>query len=308
MKVSSIPEEEEIKTVVFSMKSNKAPGGDGLTAEVVRHCWDFVGASCVKMVKAVWVKRRLLKADMQGIIKLIHKGGDRKLLGNWRPISLMTLTYKIVSKIIANRVKVLLPHLIDPQQTEFVMGRRISDNVLSLKIGQEWAEWSGQEALFVKLDFIKAYDRVDHCFLWRTLAEMGFDQHFVELIQGITLGGTAKVHINKAFTSEIRIDRGVRQGCPLAPLLFAIVSQPFMCLIKQAAEEEKIGGLKIEPGHSLVHQLFAHDTGVCIGTQESCFQEFMRVLDKYGLVSGATAPPQIDGGTQHSEAEAKSIL
>ncbi|KAL3681233.1 hypothetical protein R1sor_024189 [Riccia sorocarpa] len=245
-KVSSIPEEEEIKGVVFSMKLNKAPGSDGLTVEVVRHCWEFVGDCCVKMVKAVWVKRRLLKADMQGIIKLIHKGGDRKLLGNWRPISLMSLTYKIVSKIIANRVKTLLPNLIDPQQTGFVMGRRISDNILSPKIGQEWAEWSGQEALFVKLDFIKAYDRVDHCFLWRTLTEMGIDQHFVELIQGITLGGSAKVHINRAFTSAIQVDRGVRQGCPLAPLLFAIVS-----------------------------------------TQESHFQELMRILEKYGLVSGA---------------------
>ncbi|KAL3690117.1 hypothetical protein R1sor_016426 [Riccia sorocarpa] len=77
-KVSCVPEEEEIWKVVFAMKHNKAPRGDGLTVEVVKQCWGFAGTGCVKMVKAVWIKKRLLKADMQGIVKLIHKGGCRK--------------------------------------------------------------------------------------------------------------------------------------------------------------------------------------------------------------------------------------
>ncbi|KAL3677874.1 hypothetical protein R1sor_020830 [Riccia sorocarpa] len=127
------------------MKSNKAPGHDGPTAEVVKMCWELVGDDCVRMVQAVWVKRRVLRSDMQCVIK-------------------------------------------------------ISDNILSIKLGQEWAKWSDHEAILVKLDFTKAYDHVDHSFLWRTLEVMGFDRRFIEIVQGFMSNGTAWVHINKAFT------------------------------------------------------------------------------------------------------------
>ncbi|KAL3693100.1 hypothetical protein R1sor_006751 [Riccia sorocarpa] len=229
--VSRLPDMEEVKGVVFSMKTNKAPGGDGLTIEVVKLCWSFIADDCLRMVHTVWAKRRLLKSDLQAVIRLIHKGGDRKLLGNWRPISLMKLTYKIVTKLLANRVKIVLPTLVDMQQTGFVMGRRITDNVLSLKIGQEWAKWSNQKALFLKLDFIKAYDRVDYKYLGRTLEMMGFDRQFFN--------------------------------------------------------EGRIAGFQIEPGHTLVHKLFADDTGVCIEARQEIFTELLDILKRFELASGA---------------------
>ncbi|KAL3685010.1 hypothetical protein R1sor_003032 [Riccia sorocarpa] len=221
-------------------------GGDGLTVEIVKICWDFVDDDCVAMIHTVWAKRKLLKSDLQAIIRLIHKGGDRKLLGNWRPISLMKLTYKIVAKLLANRVKFVLPSLVDMQQSGFVMGRRITDNVLSLKFALDWAKWSDQKALFLKLDFIKA-----------------------------------------AFTPEILVLRGVRHGCPLAPLLYALASQPFMSLLNRAVNEGRIAGLQIEPGHSLVHQLFADDTGVCIEARQEVFSELLDILRRFELASGA---------------------
>ncbi|KAL3684540.1 hypothetical protein R1sor_002562 [Riccia sorocarpa] len=91
-KLSGVPNKEEIERVIFSMKKGKAPGHDGLTIEVVQKCWEVVGDSCVKMLQAVWAKKGILKADCLAIIKLIHKGDDKKKLANWRPISLMTLT------------------------------------------------------------------------------------------------------------------------------------------------------------------------------------------------------------------------
>ncbi|KAL3675635.1 hypothetical protein R1sor_025583 [Riccia sorocarpa] len=255
------------------MKTNKAPGADGLTIEIVRTCWEWVGDECVKMVRAVWVNKRILRADCEGLIKLIHKGGERKDLGNWRPISLMTLIYKIISKLLANRVRIVIPKLIDKQQTGFVMGRRITDNVLSVKLGQEWEEWTSQNILFVKLDFIKAYDRVDHAFLWRTLECQGFDKEFIALVQGLAKEGSARVHVNAAFTQSIKVGRGVRQGCPLAPLLYAPCTQSFMALLRRATEEGKINGLFIQPREMLGHQLFAHDTGICVRTKEDEFDE-----------------------------------
>ncbi|KAL3689876.1 hypothetical protein R1sor_016185 [Riccia sorocarpa] len=171
--------------------------------------------------------------------------------------------------------------------TERRNGRRlITDNILSLKFGQEWAEWTNQRALFVKLDFIKAYDRADHRFLWEVLAKQGFNSQCIQLIQGFTCGGTARVHINGGFTPEIQVARDVRQGCPLAPLMFALCTQPFMCLLRQAQQSGRIQGLEIEPGHTLLHQLFVDDTGVCIQNQKDNFNELLRILAKYERVSG----------------------
>ncbi|KAL3697404.1 hypothetical protein R1sor_011480 [Riccia sorocarpa] len=111
--LARIPEKPEIESVVFGMATNKAPGQDGLTIEILKLCWSFVGDDCVKLIQCIWAKKRILPSDCQTIIRLIHKGGDRKLLGNLRPISLMTLSYEIVTKLLANRIRSVLPKLVD---------------------------------------------------------------------------------------------------------------------------------------------------------------------------------------------------
>ncbi|KAL3700841.1 hypothetical protein R1sor_018863 [Riccia sorocarpa] len=105
---------------------------------------------------------------------------------------------------------------------------------------------------------------------------MGFNANFVNLVKGFTVDAKAKVHINGAYTQEISLQRGVRQGCPLAPLLFAMCTQPFMQLIQKGIQDGM--GIQITPGKSLVHQLFADDTGLFLATRESEFQELLRIL------------------------------
>ncbi|KAL3680493.1 hypothetical protein R1sor_023449 [Riccia sorocarpa] len=146
----------------------------------------------------------------------------------------------MIVAILATRLKGILPELIDRQQTGFVAGRNIIDNILTLRLGQEWAQVIGQDVIFVKLDFMKAYDRVAHGFLWDTLTTMDMGEETVGRIKGLVEGGTSEVHINGCFTEEIKIERGVRQGCPLAPLLFAMTTQPLMRALR---EEEKIGNI-----------------------------------------------------------------
>ncbi|KAL3690929.1 hypothetical protein R1sor_004580 [Riccia sorocarpa] len=167
------PTEEFIKEVVFSLPSDKAPGIDGVTFEVLVECWSFLQADCYEMVAWFWDKRGLKGQDKKGVIRLIPKEGDRLLLKDWRPITLLTTTYKVIAKILALRLKSMLPDIIDVQQTGFVAGRSIVDNVLSLRLAQEWAATSVQDVLFIKLDFQKAYDRVSHKYLWATMAALG---------------------------------------------------------------------------------------------------------------------------------------
>ncbi|KAL3698377.1 hypothetical protein R1sor_012453 [Riccia sorocarpa] len=137
--------------------------------------------------QSFWDKKSLVGKDSRGIIKLIPKNDKKHLLKNWRPITLLTMTYKIVANIIALRLKDILPRLIDTQQTGFVTGRNIIDNILSLRLGQEWAQATNQDTIFVKLDFMKAYDRVAHWFLWDTLATMGMGEETAQRIKSLVV-------------------------------------------------------------------------------------------------------------------------
>ncbi|KAL3692735.1 hypothetical protein R1sor_006386 [Riccia sorocarpa] len=230
---------------------------------------------------------KLIGKDSRGVIKLIPKNERKHLLQNWRPITLLTMTYKIIAKVVAIRLKEMLPGLIDTQQIGFVAGRNIIDNILSLRIGQEWAQVTDQDVIFVKLDFMKAYDRVAHNFLWDTLRAMGMGSETVGRIQGLVEGGKSEVHINGSFTEEFSIGRGVRQGCPLAPLLFAMTTQPLMRALREEERNGNIQGLNIGGGHSLLHQLFADDTGICITAEEEQFESLKEVIQEFESASGA---------------------
>ncbi|KAL3696686.1 hypothetical protein R1sor_010762 [Riccia sorocarpa] len=157
------------------LKADKSPGADGLTAEVLRTSWSWTKAACYALIKEFWRTGRLGKNDVMGVIKLLAKSEEKHFLRNWRPITNLAMTYKIISKLLAERLKKILPQLIDEEQTGFVEQRSIVDNFLCLKLGQELAEHIHQESLFCKLDFVKAFDRVQHHYLIATMEAMHFD-------------------------------------------------------------------------------------------------------------------------------------
>lgn len=105
----------------------------------------------------------------------------------------------------------------------------ILDNLLALKLGQEHALATLQDIIFLKLDFEKAFDWVDHSFLWATLSAMNLDPVVIMLLQGLITNAEIKVHVNGMFTQLFPLECGVREGDPMSPLLFALLSQPLMC-------------------------------------------------------------------------------
>ncbi|KAL3675882.1 hypothetical protein R1sor_025830 [Riccia sorocarpa] len=286
-RLRELPDAELIEEVVRSLPKEKSPGIDGVVVEILILSWHFMKDDCIMMVRKVWMAQKLLPRDNRGVIKLIPKTEDTMWLKNWRPITLLTTTYKIIAKIIAGRLKQMLPGLVNRQQTGFIAGRDILENVLSLRLAQEWAQVSRQDAVFVKLDFQKAYDRVSHDFLWDTLKAAGMTEDNVCMIQGLVVGGQSLVHVNGGFTEEFAVRRGVRQGCPLAPLLFALTTQPLMMLLRREEQEGRITGLNIGDSKSLLHQLYADDTGINITLAEANFNQLQQVIGRFEQVSGA---------------------
>ncbi|KAL3681085.1 hypothetical protein R1sor_024041 [Riccia sorocarpa] len=185
------------------------------------------------------------------------------------------------------QLKKVLPALVNKQQKGFVSGRSITDNVMAFQVGQEWAKKSRQPTLFVKLDFEKAYYHVSHEYLWETMTAMDFNQHFITLTQGLVCGATSKIYAMGAFTKEFDIQRGVRQRCPLAPLIFALATKPLLLILQQYEREGRIHGLQIKPSKSMLVQLFADDSGVTIRAEEEDFDELHNAIRLYERISGA---------------------
>ncbi|KAL3685957.1 hypothetical protein R1sor_003979 [Riccia sorocarpa] len=187
--LSAPPQPLEIDQLVEDLPRDKAPGLDGVTNNVIQDCWPFIRADCLALMEAFWRDGNLLHQHRQGVIKLIPKNEEKWRLQNWRPITLMGITYKLIGKLLALRLKRLVADLTSPQQTGFIEGRTLFDNLLGSRLGAEWAISSNQEAMFLKLDFSKAFDRVRHDFMWDTLAAMQIDPHFIKLLQGIAERG-----------------------------------------------------------------------------------------------------------------------
>ncbi|KAL3689655.1 hypothetical protein R1sor_015964 [Riccia sorocarpa] len=230
--LEEVPSDEFITRIVMEMPKKKSQGIDGVMIEILQIGWEFMREECFLMVQSFWDKKNLVGKDNIGIIKLIPKNDKKHPLKNWRPITLLTMTYKIMAKIIAVRLKDILPRLIDTQQMGFVAGRNIIDNILTLRLGQEWAQATNQDTIFVKLDFMKAYDRVAHGFLWDTLTTMGMGEETVQRIKGLV---------------------------------------PLMRALREEEAHGNIQGLNIGDGKSLLHQLFVDDTGICITAEEAQF-------------------------------------
>ncbi|OAE26480.1 hypothetical protein AXG93_815s1430 [Marchantia polymorpha subsp. ruderalis] len=191
------------------------------------------------------------------------------------------------TKILAGRLQLLLQKIVFPQQTGFIKGRQMLDNVLALWMAQDAAKTIKRKGMFVKLDFEKAYDRVEHNYLWDTMNKCGLGQQFTALVKGLTLGASTAVHINGAKTYRFPVGRGVRQGCPLAPLLFVLATQPLMAEMKLSFQAGRLRGYQVGETVILDYSLFADDMGVFIDDSFESFQELRVVLAKYEGSSGA---------------------
>ena len=155
--------EEEIKRVVFSMKPLKAPGSDGLHAIFYQSQWPVVGPSFCKFMADIFNSGKIPQDINTTLLVLIPKVEHPTSLSMFRPISLCTVAYKTVTKIIANRLQALLPDLIGPHQTSFVPGRQIIDNiVVAQEVVHSMRKKIRKKGLMtIKVDLEKAYDRLN---------------------------------------------------------------------------------------------------------------------------------------------------
>ena len=170
-------------------------------------------------------------------LALIPKLNDPQSFNDYKPISLIGCVYKIVAKVLAKRLALVLPHLIDERQTTFMKGRHILHGVLIANEAIAEAKSKNKLCMVFKVDFGKVYDSVSWGFLDYMLMRMGFCERWRKWINGCLSTATISILINGSPSKEFATKRGLRQGDPLAPLLFNIVVEGLTALMRSAVSK-----------------------------------------------------------------------
>lgn len=218
-------------------------------------------------------------------ITLIPKQGDRSLIHNYRPISLLGTVYKILAKTLANRLLSNLPRWIRRSQTGFVAGRCIFDNVFLAVEVMEWAEESHQDLVLMLLDFEKAYDRISWGFLEAALARLGFFNKWINIIMTLNREAAATININGQQGPIFLLEQTVRQGCPLAPYLFLFAADILGYMLEDP--QRNILGLTLPDNTKFNNQMFADDTALYLKGNPENLTRTMTTLNRYCEASGA---------------------
>lgn len=237
---------EEIKTAIKSMPANKTPGSDGLPAEFYQKFLKLIGNDLRELYDEILKTGEMSRSQKTSSIILIHKGEERSELKNWRPISLLGCDYKILAKILTNRLKPVLQDIIGPNQTGGLTDRNITENLCNIRntilhIENNKPERKNNLAI-IALDFEKAYDRVDRDFIYEVMRKVKIPEMFINWIKTLYEDSTARVILNDKLGQPIKISRGVKQGCPLALYLYLLYIEPLLATI-----EKNIDGVKIGP-------------------------------------------------------------
>lgn len=275
--------ELEVKQAVFQMYPTKAPGPDGMPPLFYQKYWHIVGPDVSGAVIDFLSTGHLLRKVNFTQVVLIPKVPNPKDMTQLRPISLCNVLFKIVSKVLANRLKVLLPSIISPSQSAFISGRLISDNsLLATEILHclRSRRRGPKGFLALKLDMSKAYDRIEWTFLEQIMLKLGFTAPWVRLVLECVTTVSYSFLVNGSGCGYLSPSRGLRQGDPLSPYLFLLCAQGFSSYLEHAERSGALQGVSICRGAPPVSHLFFAD---------DCFLFARATLDNCRTISEALA-------------------
>ena len=272
------------------MHPTKAPGPDGMSLIFFQKYWDIVGLSVVNSVLQT-LRTEVMHDDLnETFICLIPKVNCPQKITEFRPISLCNVVYKIVSTVLVNRLKKILPEVISESQSAFIPERQITDNVLVAFKTMHCIEQrrKGKEGLMaIKLNMNKAYDRVEWAFLEVMMRSLGFSERWIGLMMMCVKTVSFSVLINGEPKGKIIPTRGLRQGDPISPYLFLLCAEGLTAMLRKEECGGMISGVLVCRGAPQIsHLLFADDCIIFGKANVGEGNRVLKVLADYEKESG----------------------
>lgn len=260
--LADVPLPAEIRSAVFSMSNGKSLGSDGMSPYFFKFYWEILKDRTIKAVQYFFEHGFLIKPLNHTFVTLIPKRDNPHLVEHFRPISLCNVIYKIISKILANRLRPLLDQIISPFQSAFIPGRNMQDSVI---VCHELMHHINRKKvnghlMAVKIDLAKAYDKVEWSILRSIMQLHGIPAKFINLVMTCISTASFSMMINGSPYGMFPSTRGLRQGDPLSPALFTIFIDLLSRLMIQAEATGYIQGIKVGRHCSRIsHLLYADD-------------------------------------------------
>ena len=277
---------DEIKDALSQMENNKSPGPDGLSKEFYEAFSKELTPILSEIFATIFDQGCLSESQKISYITLLCKNANEpELCKNYRPISLLNVDYKILAKALCNRLRFCLSDIIHPDQTCSIPGRSIFDNChLTRDILNFINNNNNDYGILLSTDQEKAFDRVDHSYLLYILKKYGFNDNFIRWISIMYNDISSAVIVNGHVSSTFPVQRSVRQGCPLSPLLYILCLEPVLQAIR---DDKDIKGVQI-PGMQQQCKLtaYADDCKFFLKSQHSANLIFHH-FKCFGKFSGA---------------------
>ena len=280
---------EEMETVIKSLKNNKSPGWDGLTAEFYRFFWDDIKFILYNSYQESINSNCLSPSQQIGVLTLLPKPKpppELVYIRNWRPITLLNIDYKIFAHIVKNRFIQAIPHVVSKVQSGFQAGKSSSDNLILMCLVLDHYNTQTEEGgLVLQVDFEKAFDSVEHSFLFKTLETMGFGQYLIKLVKIAFHGCLGYINVNGYLSKPVYLGRGLHQGSPLSPILFLLIAQIFT---RKLELSNCINGMKVN-GIDILLSLFADDADLFLEATGESVDKVVKEMLNFGILSGCKA-------------------
>jgi hypothetical protein len=223
---------------------------------------------------------------------LIPKKENVVSFGDFKPISCCNVVYKIISKIIARRIRLVLSEVIGEEQFIFLQNRKIHDAVAMAQEVLHMVKIKNQKAVILKLDLSKAYDRVSWTFLHLALLQIGLCVNVVNWIMDCVQSASFAVLVNGSPSHFFKSLRGLSKGCPLSPFMFLLIAEGLSRLIREARANASLRGVMVSNAEMISHLLFIDDVLFCVFGSLRDVSILKRILDHFYRASGMVFNPE----------------
>ncbi|EOY25449.1 Uncharacterized protein TCM_016755 [Theobroma cacao] len=285
--IDAAPSLKEIKDVVFNIDKDSVAGPDGFSSLFYQHCWDIIKQDLLEAVLDFFKGTPMPRGVTSTTLVLLPKKPNSCQWSDFRPISLCTVLNKIVTKLLANRLSKFLPSIISENQSGFVNGRLISDNILLAQelVGKLDAKARGGNVV-LKLDMAKAYDRLSWDFLYLMMEQFGFNDRWISMIKACISNCWFSLLINGSLVGYFKSERGLRQGDSISPLLFILAAEYLSRGINQLFSDHKSLHYLSGCFMPISHLAFADDIVIFTNGCRPALQKILIFLQEYEAVSG----------------------